>query len=95
MRSETAAATGGGSGVGTASQQPRTWSSVTGRNTAMFDQERPPPPGPGKESVRFTKEFPTLDGTQASGTGGKPGTSQALDLRPQSELWLIKPPPIE
>ena len=78
----------GGSGVGTSSHPPaKTWSSVTGRNTTMFDQERPPPPsGAGKESVRFAREFPSLDGAaQGAGGGGKPGTNVPLDLRPQSK----------
>ncbi|XP_067941277.1 protein PRRC2A-like isoform X3 [Watersipora subatra] len=84
-RSDTGPVTSGGSGVGTVSQtQPKTWSSVTGRGTTSFDQERPPPPVKGKESVRFAREFPSLEGGTASGAGGKPGTGTSLDLRPQN-----------
>lgn len=40
----------------------------------------------GKESVKFAREFPTLDGAAAAGSGGKAGLAATqLDLRPQSK----------
>ena len=61
----------------------KTWSSVTSRTS--LESERPAPSSAtfsGKESMRFSRDFPTLDGT--AGTGGKSGMSTQLELRPQS-----------